>query len=526
MKRKNRVWALLLCAVMALGTFTACGGDGGAQNGATGTGGTSGAENVFVFSGPNNIISWDPQVEMKTNFTMLTKLYYNTLVNLYGENNSVQPELATEWETSEDGKEWTFKLCEGVKFHNGEDFKSDSVVATLKRPLENTTLTLAASLVLLEDVVAVDDYTVTLKLSSPWAALPIVLADVPMLPPKMLAEKGDAMFDYNETNKPVGTGPWICDKWVPGQDAEFVRNDEYWNWGDDKSNVDRIIYRPAIEDTTRISGIQTGDLDMIDAVPVEQAEMLEKTAGIKVEKIYGAAIVHLGFRCSSDRLFSDVNARQAINHSINRELLVSSIAGGGRASTWPCPEGVLGFDPTAKVPEYNVEMAKELLGKTNYNGEELSFIAPNGVFARSKEVAQALLAMFTDAGFKVKLEIMENAAFQERRASGDYDIYLQRYPYSGGDPDSVVITRWLKDFHKSAYVNEELNNLIIASQSELDTTKREEMLREMFAVEWAAAAPHLSLYQQVTTLAYRENITGLRIRIDNVFDYSRVSKAK
>ena len=524
----KRIISIALCAILVVGSLTACGGSKSTGSGTTTKEGgvTTGkdGEVTFIFAGPNNITQWDPLNENKTNSYMLSKLTYNTLVNPYGENNAIQPELATEWSISDDGLSWTFKLREGVKFHNGEVFDSSSVVATLQRLLDNPTLVHAAFWTSLESVEAPDAQTAVINLKEPWGALLNQLIDTPMLAPKALAEKGDALFEFNETNQPIGTGPWIAEKWTPGQDAEYVRNDEYWDWGDDKSNIDRMIYRPVIEDTTRVSGIQTGDLDMIDAVPVEQAEMLASVKGVKTEQFLGSAIVHLGFRCV-DSIFEDVNARQAVNHAIDRQLIVDSIAGGGEASDWPCPEGVLGYDAeNAKVPEYNVEMAKELLGKTDYNGEEISFIAPTGVFARNKEVAQAILAMLTDAGFKVNLEIMENAAFQERRAAGDYDIYLQRYPFPTGDPDSVITQRWLNDAHKSGYVNDELNEKINASKKESDPTKREQLLKEVFALEWSEMAPHMSVYRQVTTLAYREGTTGLKARIDNVFDYSRVSK--
>jgi ABC-type transport system substrate-binding protein len=157
------------------------------------------------------------------------------------------------------------------------------------------------------------------------------LVDTPMFPRKR-SQKRQQLFDFNETNKPVGTGPWKPDKWTPGQDAEFVRNDDYWDWGDQKTNVDRLVYRPVIEDTTRVSGIQTGDLDMIDGVPVEQAEMLAAAQGVNVERVMTTSIIHLGFRCADGRLFTDVNARHAVNHAIDRQAIVDSIVGGGTPS--------------------------------------------------------------------------------------------------------------------------------------------------------------------------------------------------
>jgi ABC-type transport system substrate-binding protein len=166
------------------------------------------------------------------------------------------------------------------------------------------------------------------------------------------------------------------------------------------------------------------------------------------------------------------------------------------------------LDPTSPVPEYNVELAKELLSKSGYDGHDLSFIAPNGVFPRVKEIAQAVLAMLTDAGFNVKLEFMENAAFQERRAAAEYDLYIQRYNFPGGDPDRDITQRWLNDAHKSGYVNEALNDKIRASKRESDPVKREELLREAFEIEWAELAPHMALFQTVSTYAYRDGVSA------------------
>ena len=102
----KKVLCLALCTVMAV--MTGCGGG----SASSGTGGSQKAEGEsrFVFAGPNNITQWDPLNENKTNAYMLSKLTYNTLVNPYGENNTIQPELATEWSVSDDGLEWTLKL--------------------------------------------------------------------------------------------------------------------------------------------------------------------------------------------------------------------------------------------------------------------------------------------------------------------------------------------------------------------------------------------------------------------------------
>lgn len=491
------------------------------------------AEVTFVFAAPFKITLWDPQNENKTMSYALSKLTYNTLVALT-EENKIVPELATEWSTSEDGLVWTFKLRDGINFHNGEVFDADSVVATMQRLIDRPELVQASFWKTLKAAEKVSDYEVNIVLSEPWGAILTQLCDTPILPAKALTEKGDNLFIIEGDNKPVGTGPWKVDKWLTTSgDAEFVRNDEYWGWGDQKSNIDRIIYRAVIEDTSRVNGLRAGDLHMIDAVPVEEAEKLQTENGITVRDILGTSIIHMGFRTEpldgEYRVFNDINARLAVHHAIDRAGIVEFVAGGGQPSDWPCPSTVLGYDAEkAGVPEWTEDyaLAKEYLSKTDYSGQTIRFIVPSGVFARSKEVAQVIESNLTEAGFVVNMEIMENATFQSERASGNYDLYLQRYPFPGGDPDSVVTLRWLNDAHKSGYVNEELNNKIMEGKRESDPVKREQLLKEMFAIAWEVQAPHMAVYQQVTTVAYRSDIQGLVMRADNVFDYSRVYYAK
>ena len=535
MKKLSTIIALTLVAVI----LAACAPPAATPPGDTTPGGTAtvpgGATvadvgNVFVFAGAANITQWDPLNENRTNTTMLNKLIYNTLVNPFGaaDNITISPELAESWEVSADGMSWTFNLRQGVYFHNGEPFNSSSVVATLQRLLDNPTLTHAAFWPTLESVEAPEPYVAVINLTEPWAALLAQLVDTPMLPPVMLSEMGDEAFDFNDQTQPVGTGPWIAYRWLPGQDAEFLRNDNYWGWGDNKSTFERIIYRPVAEDTTRVSGLQAGDLTMIDTVPVEQAETLRGVDGITVEQFYSSAIVHLGFRTYEGdgfyRVFNDVNARKAVMHALDMHGIVNAIAGGGTPSDWPAPNTVLGYDATRAFEyEHNVELARELLGSTNYEGQEISFIVPTGVFARSGEIAQAIFAMLTEVGFNVNMEIMENAAFQQRRASADYDLYLQRYPFPVGEPDSVITMRWLHDVHMSGYVNPQLNSLIEESRRETNPAVREQILKDMFYVQWNTLAPHAALFQQLSTIAYLDGVSGLRIRPDNVIDYSRVT---
>jgi len=485
---------------------------------------------TFIFSGNANMTQWDPLDENRGNTYMLMKLHYDFLVTPGPDYISFAPMLAESWSVSDDGLEWTFNLRPGVYFHNGEYFDSSSVVTTFQRLLDTPTLVHSGFWGFLESVRAEDQYTAVIRLNTPWGATLAQVSTVPMLPPLMYAEMGADMFIWDDNNRPIGTGPWMADVWLPGQDAEFIRNDNYWGWNGNMSTFERVIYRPLTEDTARVAGIQTGDLTMSNVLPAEMADMLDDIDGITVQRIMTNAIIHLGFRTSEDdgnyRVFNDLRARQAVMHAIDIHGIVNAIAGGGAPSDWPAPPGVIGHDPSRAFEwEYNPDLARELLAQTNYDGQEIVFMVPLGVFARASEISQAITAMLTEVGFNVDMQIMENAAFQQQRAAADYDLYIQRYGFQVGDPDRDITLRWLNDAHMSGYVNPELNALIEASRIETDPAERERILREVFWVQWNTLAPHAALFVQQNNAAHLDGITGIRFRPDDLIDYSRVTFA-
>ena len=475
------------------------------------------AEVVFTFARPGDMITWDPQNVFSITAGTLWQLYYSTLVKTPS-SGVYTPDLATEWSVSPDGLTWTFKLRKGVKFHNGEDFDSSSVVMTFERIMKNDKLMHHSTWAALESVSAPDAYTAVLKFKNPWSTMLTFLADAPMLPPKLWAAKGEAMFNDN-----IGTGPWKFSEWIPGQQIVFVRNDDYYGWGNEKSNVDKIIFKPIMEDTTRVSGVQTGDLDMVDTIPVDSINLLASNPNVKTDSILSSGIVYIGFGCDRGP-FQDYNARMAVNCGIDRQLLVDTIAGGGRAATCPVGEGCFGFDPNLQMPKYDLALAKDYLAKSRYKGEKLKLIGSTGLFPRSKEIAQAMTSMLQEVGFNIELEILENALFNTRRAAGDYDILFTNMSLPSGDPENLIVNRWLNDPHKSGYVNKDMNALIVASVSEMDSKKREQILKDLFALQIQVAAPHINIYQVVNVIAYRKNISGIRYRIDNVYDYAHVMK--
>ena len=533
-KKGKCFMSLAIAIVLALGTLSGCGGGskGESSNGDSSSGVSSkdeskasDKENVFIYSRSATIPGWDPIVNATGQNIILNLMHYETLVTSYTESGEYEGELATDWAVSDDSLTWTFNLRKDVKWHNGDPFTSADVETSFNRLLEDPLCasTLAA-IAGLESVEAPDNYTIILHMSQPNATMLSFLDTFFIFSDKLYKEMGNDMFNYTDTIKPIGTGAFICDKYTVGGDAEFVRNDDWWGWqAGTKSNVDRIIYRPITEEATRIAGMQTGELDLIDKVSSEYKETLEAVDGLKVESLSSSEMIYLGFACDRG-IFQDVNARKAAFYAIDRELIAQSIAGSGRGASCPVTTNTIGFKEGSVVPAQDLELAKEYLAKSGYNGETLVMLCSNGLFARSKEVYQAIASMLTEAGFVIDLQVMDNATVTSLRNEGKYNLLVTNVIQSN-DPQNYLLTRWVGDVHNAGYKNDEMFGLINDALQEMDETKREDLLLKAFDIAWEEVAPHTAIYQTETILAYKDTISGFENHdIRNYFDFSRVVK--
>lgn len=510
--------AILLLVAMLVTLLAGCGGDKVTEE----------KENVLVFSRSATIAGLDPQLNTTGMNIMLNQLFYENLVTTdYSEDGSFEAELATSWEPSTDGLTWTFKLREGVKFTDGNPFGSDDVAAVFQRIWTNEkAASTKKNWFFVDSWECPDAQTFVLKLNSTVSELVMLsqLKQLSIFSAERYEKYGEDMFLFDDTMKPVGTGAFIPDKWTVGSDVEFVRNTEWW--GIDvlgpESNVDRLIYRPLTEEATRIAGIQTGELDWVDNVTVEYKERLEKSEGVVVEQLDSSLFIYMLF--AADRgIFQDKNARLAAYYAIDRELLATSIAGGGEGASWPCPSTCVAFNKDAVCEPQDLAKAKEYLAKTSYAGEELVLVASNGLFARSKEIYQAVASMLTEAGFNINLQVLDNASVSTIRNNKEYDLHITNV-ICGNNP-KTLLDRWVNDIHKGGYVNDEMFDLIRKGYAEADPVKSEKYLFDAMAMAMEEVAPTTGLYRGDALIAYREGVSEFNYcDTQNYFNFSHVQK--
>ena len=227
--------------------------------------------------------------------------------------------LATEWSSSPDGKAITFKLRDGVRWHDGKPFTCDDVAFSameLWKPLLNYSSTLQANL---ESVDCPDPLTAVFNYSKPMP-LELLVAAMPDLGhpvPKHLYEGTDILTNPHNS-APVGTGPFVFQEWKQTDYLKVKKFDGYWKAGLPK--VDSLTWKPVVDNNTRATVMQTGEASFAFSMPFEQAEQLKQNP--KIDVIAGPSIIarYLSMN-TKQKPFDNVKVRHAINYAINKEAL-------------------------------------------------------------------------------------------------------------------------------------------------------------------------------------------------------------
>jgi peptide/nickel transport system substrate-binding protein len=330
----------------------------------------------------------------------------------------IVPQLATSFEISDDGTEYTFQLREGVEFHDGTPFNAGAVEFNVRRVWDEDFeyfYDRAGSLKgavwkELKDIQIVDDHTIKFILKQPWAFFIAQLAEptgvgIPVyMSPASIMKWGNEEVEQH----PVGTGPFKFAERVRGQRIVYERNPDYWN--QPFPYLDRIIWRPIPEASTRVNALVGGEVDMIAAVPPDNAETLAgegfTVATGTVPHIWWLNLNH------NELPFSDVNVRKAVNYGIDRVGMTELLL---RETALPAFSMISrtssAFDPNWKDPyPYDPELAKEFLAKAGYpDGFETTLqtsTAGSGQLL-PVQMAEWIQRDLAKIGIKAKLETFE-----------------------------------------------------------------------------------------------------------------------
>ncbi len=373
---------------------------------AASAGGAQGTLTVALTTNPNSL---DIPATSEINAAMAAWQMYDSLVWI-DDTGKIVPALAESWETSQDGTEYTFKLRDGVTFHNGEPFTADSVVLSWQRG-SKPEMKFSDRWTIVKSVEKVDDRTVRMKTEQPNPLLLRTIAtNWAMVPPKYIAEVGENGF----TEKPVGTGAFIFEEWVKDDRIVMAANPNYWQPGLPK--VERLVFRPIPESSTRVAAIQTGEVDIVTRLSAEEAQSLEGNPQVKVVRYPVDRVYYITFNnltSGKGKPTENVKVRQAMNYAVDRQAIIDSLfKGAGKLSTGFVTPTNLGYNENVKPFPYDPEKAKQLLAEAGYpDGFEMGMACPTGAYTNFEQVCEAVKGYLEKVGIKTNLELMESGKF-------------------------------------------------------------------------------------------------------------------
>lgn len=420
-------------------------------------------------------------------------------------NANIVPLLAESWEQVNDTT-WKFNLQHGVTFHDGTSFNADAVKATFDRLLDPEVGAPKASVFeMVEEVEVLDEHTVQMILSEPFAPLLSILAshEGGIINPKTIEKYKGEMI-----KEPNGTGPFAFESWTPGKEIILSKNQNYWGTS---PSIDRVEFKVVPEETTRVSMVETGEAHIAEPLSINMMETVEASQKVKVYRSEGFGTEYLGFNVQAPP-FDDVQVRKAISHAIEMDAIIDGVFNkiGHRANSLMGSK-VFGYHENLKAYEYNLNEAKSLLADAGYaNGFEATLLTMDN--KERINLAEVLQSQLKGIGIKLNIQVLEYGSFVDQVNQGDSQLFLISWRNATGDADYNQYNLFHSNSHGATgntffYSNEEVDELIELARAETNQEKRIELYAKAQEIEMEDAA-----YVPVRVI---ENLAAVAKNVDN-----------
>lgn len=440
---------------------------------------------------------------------------YDSLIYL-DEKGNVYPGSAESWEFSNDNKTVTFKLRQGIKFHDGSPFNAEAVAWSYNRHVDPKTASPTSWMYGPTDgVEVIDDMTIAYHYKEPFVPLWVGLSYSYCAPISRAAvEKHGDQFGRN----PVGTGPFKFESWRPDQGIKLVRNDEHdwatpWYANEGKPYLESVEYVVIPEDATRLAALETGEVDVIsgtESVPSDKMKRLEATPGLKTFSRTAVGVFEFMMNTKRPPL-DDIRVRRAIAHAVDKEKIVAlALDGQGKPAYSAVASSYSQYNPRAPELDYayDVDKAKALLQEAGV-GEGLTLKYLNiDAFTKQAEIIQQDLAAI---GITMEISNYPVAEWFAIAGKGEYDLTFCYYTYS--DPD-LIYPFFITDggLNWSFHSNPELDELNNLQRASFDPEKRKEALHKMQEII-IDQAYWVNLWEGNYVAVMKEGVMGLELDV-------------
>ncbi|MBN9173366.1 MAG: ABC transporter substrate-binding protein [Microbacterium sp.] len=426
--------ALAAAAALALSLVGCTGGGGNAASSGAATGACAASPKAggkIVVGKQNETLSLSPYATPGGfGDTEALNMIFETLVRMdpTGKTQDIVGGIADTWSVADNGLSYTFHIRDGAKFSNGRAVTPEDVKYSLDNWSNPDKSQWAAFARGYKGTTVVDTSTVRVEMSEPIGGFLYSLAMVTaaILPAKEAEAAGAAFFDA-----PIGSGPFVVDKWVKGSSISFTKNPDYW---DKKAPLlDEVDFRFITDDNTRSLALRSGDVQMVDSVPWSQVQSLKSDAALSIQQFKIPSWILLSLNNKKGPL-GDQKVRQALSLAIDRDAVNKKIYFGmGEKPNSMLPRLRYDADASKITPTpYDLSKAKSLIADSGYaDGFTANLEYPSGN-AAFDSLAAVLQDAWAKLGVTVKLLPEDQATLSKNFTGGTYDIMLP-YAFAASD---------------------------------------------------------------------------------------------
>jgi len=495
---------------------------------------------TFTYADQGDALSMDPHMLNESLQLSVLGNVYEALIG-HSKTLKLQPELATDWKQTSPTV-WRFNLRKGVKFHDGSPFTADDVIFSYERARGDGS-DMKTYVGQIKEIRKIDSHTIDIVTLEPFPILPNVLP-LWYIMSKSWCEKNNATRpvdvrkgteNYASTHA-NGTGPFLLKSRQPGVRTVLAAHPAWW--GKPEHNLTEVVFLPIANAATRVAALISGEIDMMEPVPLQDVQRLQRDPNLKVLQGPELRTIFLGMDQKRDELlfssvkgknpFKDRRVRQAFYQAIDIEAIRTRIMRGAAtpAGLMVAP-GINGFDPALnKRLLYDPAAAKKLLADAGYpDGFGVTMNCPNDRYVNDAEICQAVTVMLARIGVKVDLLAEPKATYFPKVLSRNTSFYLLGWTPGTYDSHNPLFSLMSTpgeggqgQFNLGSYSNARVDQLTREIASETEVTKRQAMISEAFKTHQDDIG-HIPLHQQMLTWGMKKNIELVQLA-DN-FNYLR-----
>ena len=541
MRPARRLPVVCAAAVLAV-TLAACAtserSDTGEEGGAGQTGGT------FVFGAPGAPDNFDPIFAQDGETFRPARQIYDTLITYKQGTADLEPGLALEWTPNADFTEWTFKLREGVKFHDGTDFNAEAVCFNFNRWVNlpnaaaqtqaiyysdtfegfTTNATDTTGAPVYNSCTAPDPATAVVKLNKAKGAFPAAfgLTSLSMSSPTALqqyeadkVEQSGEAFTYGAyaTDHPTGTGPFKFESYDRTANViTLARNDDYWG---EKARIDKLIFKVISDENARKQELQAGTIDGYDyPSPADWGSLKNDGYQVLVRPVFN--ILYLGINQKNNPALQDVRVRQAIAYATDREALVrTQLPEGAKVATQFLPETVDGYAADLEPIPYDPERAKALLAEAGQSNLTVNFYYPTEVtrpyMPNPTNIFTALAENLRQAGITVNPvpQPWNGGYLDSVTANGVHDLHLLGWTGDYNDAGNFLGTFFGRPKPEFGITDQAIFSAVGAADATVDPAQHAAAYEQVSRELMTTYLPAVPLSSSPPALVVRDNISGV-----------------